>query len=346
MSLIEETVKIIRPLDEAAMAGARQRLDSLTKPPGSLGDLEAMAVRLAGISGKPLPKVDRKVIYTLAADHGIAAEGVSAYPQEVTAQMVLNFLAGGAAINVLGRAAGSRIVVADVGVASELPEHPYLVSCKVAKGTRNFLREDAMTASQARQAVEAGIALCTEVDLAATGEMGIANTTSASAITALLTGHKPEEVTGCGTGISEVGRQKKADVIRRALEARRVNPDDAWDVLAKVGGFEIGGLVGVILGSAARHTAVLVDGFISGAAALLAVRLHPPVREYLFAAHQSAEPGHVMTLAALDLKPIFRLDMRLGEGTGAALAMPVMDAACRILHEMATFGEAGVSGPS
>jgi nicotinate-nucleotide--dimethylbenzimidazole phosphoribosyltransferase len=265
--------------------------------------------------------------------------------------MVLNFLAGGAAINVLGRQAGARVVVADFGVASPLPSHSDLVRASMGPGTWNFSRGPAMSMEQARTCLESGIRIATDeieagADLIATGDMGIGNTTAASAITAAITGLDPMEVTGYGTGIDEAGRIRKAETIRRALILNRPDPDNALDVLAKVGGFEIGGLAGVILAGSARRVPVIVDGFISGAAALIACSLAPQARDYLVAAHRSAERGHAALLTHLSLAPLLSLGMRLGEGTGAVLAMHLVDAACRILNEMATFESAGVSGKS
>lgn len=342
MSLLERTISAIGPADMAAAESARRRLDRLTKPPGSLGLLEAIAVRVAAASGRARPTVRRKVIYTLAADHGVAAEGVSAYPREVTAQMVLNFLRGGAAVNVLARAAGADVVVADFGVAAELSV-PCLLNRRIGPGTANLARGPAMTRDQARAAVEAGIGLVGEADLIGTGDMGIGNSTAAAAVTAAITGRAPAQVAGRGTGIDDDALLRKIAVLEGAP---RTDPHDGLDVLSKVGGFEIGGLAGVLLGAAARRIPVLLDGYISGAAALIADVLCPSVRSYLLAAHRSAEPGHAVVLGHLGLRPILELEMRLGEGTGAALAMPLVAAACRILDEMATFEEAGVSDRS
>ena len=337
--------------DPAVAAQARRRLDALTKPPGSLGRLEDLALQLSAITGRCPPRIAHPVIFTLAADHGVAVEGVSAYPQVVTAQMVANFLRGGAAVNALAREAGARVVVADLGVASPLPAHPDLARAAVAPGTGNMARGPAMSRAQALEAIERGAALvdgaaARGLDLVGTGEMGIANTTAASAITAALTGARPEEVTGPGTGLDAAGRARKAAVIARALAVNRPDPADPLDVLAKVGGFEIAGLAGVILAGAARRCPVLLDGFIAGAAALVAVGLAPAAREYLIASHRSPEPGHPHALAALGLAPYLDLDLRLGEGTGAALCVGLARAAARVLAEMATFESAGVSGRS
>ena len=330
---------------------AHEALDLLTKPPGSLGRLEELARRLAEISGRFPPRVDHAVIFTLAADHGVTAEGVSAYPQIVTAQMVENLLRGGAAVNVLARHVGAKVVVVDMGVAARLPAHPGLRSCRIADGTRNMATGPAMTREQAVAAIEAGAGLVeTEhghgLDLIGTGEMGIGNTTAASAVVAALTGARAEVVTGTGTGVDEEGRRRKVAVIERALATNRPEPSDGVDVLAKVGGFEIAGLCGVILAGAAARIPVVVDGFIAGAAALAAVRIKPEARHYLLASHRSTEPGAGHVLEALGLDPYLDLGMRLGEGTGAALCIGLAQAAVKILGEMATFKSAGVTDRS
>jgi nicotinate-nucleotide--dimethylbenzimidazole phosphoribosyltransferase len=275
---------------------------------------------------------------------------VSAYPQSVTAQMVENFLRGGAAVNVLARASGARVVVADFGVATLLGERPGLIARRFGPGTRNMAAGPAMTREQAIAAIEAGATLAGEAidagaDLLGTGEMGIGNTTAASAITAAITGGEPEAVTGRGTGLDDAGRARKVAVVRRALEVNRPDARDGLDVLAKVGGFEIAGLAGVMLAGAARRVPVVLDGFIAGAAALVAVTLAPPAGHALFASHRSAEPGHALALAHLGLAPYLDLEMRLGEGTGAALFVQLARAAAAIFGEMATFKSAGVDGP-
>jgi nicotinate-nucleotide--dimethylbenzimidazole phosphoribosyltransferase len=330
---------------------AQAHLDALTKPRGSLGRLEELARRLVEIRGTAPPAVKDAVIFTLAGDHGVVVEGVSAYPQVVTAQMVENFLRGGAAVNVLARHAGARVVVADLGVAHPLPAHPGLQSKKIAPGTQNFTRGPAMTRAQALEAIEAGIDLVEaelrhDLDLIGTGEMGIGNTTAASAITAAVTGAPVESVTGRGTGIDEAACQRKVAVIRQGLELNRPDPRDGLDVLAKVGGFEIGGLVGVILAGVAHRIPVVIDGFIAGAAALIACALKPEAVHGLIASHCSAEPGHRAILRHLAIEPYLDLQMRLGEGTGAVLAFLLIQAAARIYTEMATFKSAGVSEQS
>jgi len=310
--------------------------------------LEELAARIIEITGQERPAIRRAVVFTLAADHGVVAEGVSAYPQVVTAQMVENFLRGGAAINVLARHAGVDVVVADLGVAEPLPSRAGLVVKRIGPGTKNMIHGPAMTREEALAAIEAGIGLveaerCQGVDLIGTGEMGIGNTTAASAIAAVLTGEPVEAVTGRGTGIDAATWQRKVEAIRRALAVNQPDPGDGLDVLAKVGGFEIAGLVGVILAGAAHRIPVVLDGFIAGAAALIAHALKPEVSHFLLASHCSAEPGHRAVLARLGLEPYLNLGLRLGEGTGAVLAFSLIRAALAIYMEMATFKSAGVS---
>ncbi len=338
----------IPPLDAASAELARSRQGRLTKPPGSLGALETLSIQLAGITGMERPSITRKAVVVMAADHGVSAEGVSAYPAAVTPQMVLNFLRGGAAINVLARQAGAKVVVVDIGVAADLSAEAGLSHRKIARGTQNMAHGPAMTRAQAEAAVLVGLdvieaELALGLDLVATGDMGIGNTTPSAAIVAVLTGAPVAEVTGRGTGVDEAGWARKVAVIERALAVNRPDPADPLDVLSKVGGLEIAGLAGLMLGAAAHRLPVLVDGFISGAAALIAAGLDPAVKPYLIAAHQSVEAGHRRALDHLDLRPLLNLDLRLGEGTGAALAMPLVEAAARLLNEMATFDEAGVS---
>ncbi|MFN8516767.1 MAG: nicotinate-nucleotide--dimethylbenzimidazole phosphoribosyltransferase [Chloroflexia bacterium] len=347
-ALIRETVAAIGPLDAGAMAAATARQGQLTKPAGSLGRLEALSIQLAGITGRARPRFAQPAVIVMAGDHGVARRGVSAYPQAVTAQMVANFLAGGAAINVLARQVGARVVVVDAGVAAELPPHPELRARKVAPGTRDFAEGPAMTREEAVRAVAAGIEVVGATidegaDLIGTGEMGIGNTTAASAIVAAITGRPVAEVTGRGTGVDDEGWRRKVAVIAGALALHRPDPGDPLGVLAAIGGFEIGGLAGVMLGAAARRVPVVLDGFIAGAAALVACGLAPALAPRLVAAHRSVEIGHGAALAHLGLVPLLDLDLRLGEGTGAALGMGLCAAACALLDEMATFGEAGVS---
>lgn len=347
-TLLSNTIARIAPLDENAMAAARARQDELTKPRGALGRLESLSLHLAGITRNPRPRFHHPVLLTLAADHGIARQGVSAYPAAVTAQMVFNFARGGAAINVLARHIGARVVAADLGVNAELPRELAIVHAKIARGTRDFSSEPAMTRAQAERAVATGIEIVTREiqnggDIIGTGDMGIGNTTASSAIVTAMTLRAAREVTGRGTGIDDAALAHKVAMIERALDLHKPNSNDALDVLCKVGGFEIGGLAGVMLGAAAAHVPIVIDGFISGAAALLACGLAPTVQPYLIPAHRSVEIGHSALLEHLQLQPLLDLDLRLGEGTGAALGISLCIAAAKILDEMATFGEAGVS---
>jgi len=350
MSLIETTMEQIGPQDQECRARAKERLDQLTMPHWALGRLMDLAVDLAGITRSLTPPVGRKAIVTMAGDHGVVEEGVSKYPQVVTTQMVHNFVNGGAGINALARQAGARVVVVDMGVAadmSELVASGSIISKKIAPGTGNIARGPAMTREQARAAVEAGIAIANEladtVDLFGTGDMGIGNTTPSAAIVAALTVTEVEEVTGRGTGLDDVQLAHKIDVIRQALTINKPDPDDGLDVLAKVGGYEIGGIAGLILGAAARNKPVLIDGFISTAGALIAYSLAPMVKDYIIAAHRSVEQGHRIMHEHLGCEPLLDLDLRLGEGTGAALALNLVEAARAILVEVATFEEAAVS---
>lgn len=344
-SRLDALLASIAATDPRLALAAQRRLDRLTKPAGSLGRLEELAVRAALITGREMPRIEAPVIFTLAGDHGVAAEGVSAYPQAVTAQMVENFCRGGAAISVLARHVGARVIVADFGVAGAIPARPGLVVRKVAPGTANLARGPAMRRDDAVAAILAGAGLVAEsdADCVGTGEMGIANSTAASALTAALTGADPGAVTGRGTGLDNTGWARKVDVVRQALAANRPDPEDPLGVLAAVGGFEIAGLAGVVLAGAARRVPVVLDGFIATAAALVAVRLAAGAREYLIAAHRSAEPGHAVLLETLGLAPLLDLGMRLGEGTGAALGIGLLRAALACYSEMATFKEAGVS---
>ena len=352
-ALIAQTVAAIGVPDAAAIEAADRRQDDLTKPPGALGRLEALATRIAGITGQARPHLDRRLIVVAGGDHGVAAQGVSAYPTEVTAQMVANFLAGGAAINVLAAHAGARVLVVDAGVAGETPEDPRLLRLRLAPGTRDITVEPAMTRALAEQAIAEGIALVgrarTEdggdggADIIAAGEMGIGNTTSAAAIIAVATNRPPRAVTGRGTGIDDAHHERKVQAIERALALHRPDASDGVGLLAAVGGFEVGVLAGVYLGAAAARVPVLMDGVISGAAALVAEAIAPASRSFVIASHRSSEPGHTATLEHLRLEPLLDLGLRLGEGSGAALGMTLCVAACRLLDEMATFSEAGVT---
>ncbi len=348
MDRIQKIIEKIELIDRQMMEKTQKRLDSLTKPRGSLGRLEELAKIVAGIKREDSPNLKNKVIFTLAADHGVAREGVSVFPQEVTSQMVYNFLQGGAGINVLARHAGARVVVVDMGVACDLKPHPALVIRKINYGTKNMMKEPAMTREEAIRSIDAGIEIVEEeltkgVDIIGTGDMGIGNTTASSAILAVIAGTSAEEVTGRGTGIDNSKLKRKKDAVVETLKTNKPDPDDPIDILSKVGGFEIGGLVGIMLAGASRRIPVVIDGFISGAASLLATGLEPKVRDYLIPSHCSAEAGHKGMLRFLGLRPLFDLDLRLGEGTGAALGINLVDAGVKILTEMATFHDAGVS---
>ena len=352
---LDEIVAGIAPLDAGAMTEAARRLDRLTKPPGSLGRLETLAIEVAGIRGELVTSIDRPAIAVFAGDHGVTAQGVSPYPSEVTRQMVANFASGGAAINVLSRAAGADLVVVDVGVggdpiapASATVDGPRLVDARVRPGTRDLATEPAMTADETRAAVAVGASIADELidggcDLVGVGEMGIGNTTAASALVAALTGRPASDVTGRGTGLDDAGVRHKAAVIDAALARHRPDPGRPLEVLATLGGLEIAALAGAILAAASAHVPVVLDGFITGAAALVAARVAPDLPPRLIASHRSAEPGHAVVLGELGLDPILDLGLRLGEGSGAALAIPVIRAAIRLLGEMATFESAGVS---
>lgn len=346
--LSRETIDRIQSTDPRLLAQAQARLDRLTKPIGSLGRLEELAARYVMITGEMKPKVPRGAVFTFAADHGVTVEGVSAYPSAVTPQMVLNFLRGGAGVNVLARHVGIEVRVVDIGVAYDFEAAPGLIHKKIMPGTKNLLVESAMSSTQAEHTLQVGIALATEatqqgIGLIGTGEMGIGNTTASSAITAVMTRRSVSEVTGRGTGIDDASHARKIDVIQRALDLHRLDSTNPMEVLAKVGGLEIGGLAGLMLGAAAARIPVVLDGFIAGAAALIAVGLQPRCKDYLMASHRSVERGHQAILDHLGLKPLFDLDLRLGEGTGACLGMSLVFAAIKILTEMATFDEAGVS---
>lgn len=350
---LEQIVRSVEPPSESWRRIATAHLDTLTKPPGSLGRLENIAAQVVAIRRGDHANAMKKAVYVFAADHGVTVEGVSAYPQAVTHQMVLNFLAQGAAINVLARLHGVQLFVVDVGVDADFADMPGLIHRKVAKGTRNMLREPAMTTEEVEQAIAAGI------DLAATavangkaviaiGEMGIGNTTSASAITCVLTGARATFATGHGTGITPDAFAHKVEIVQAILERHfaKVAYPLPFEVLRCIGGLEIAAMTGMILAAARHKLVIVIDGFISTAAAALAVVIAPNVRGYLIAGHQSEEPGHKLLLEHLDLTPVLTLSMRLGEGSGAVLAMPILDSAMALYREMATFGSAGVSGAS
>jgi len=344
---LETLVGSVRIPRAANPDAVRRRLDSLTKPPGSLGELEELALRLSLIYGDPTPPLRSRVVFVLAADHGVTRHGVSAYPREVTAEMCRNYVNGGAAVSAIARSVGAEVVVADLGVDADLSDVAGLIHLKVRRGTRDLASEPALTRDEATRAILAGASLVTDGDrgpqLVGLGEMGIGNTTSASAITAALTGVAPDTVVGPGTGVRQEVLRRKQEVVRRGV-ARLAGRNHPLEILTEVGGLEIAGLVGVVLAGARAGRAIVTDGFIATAAALVAVRLCPAALPYLFGSHCSSEPGHQVLLDALELRPIYRLDMRLGEGTGSALAFPVLDAAAAFLREMATFAAAGVSG--
>jgi nicotinate-nucleotide--dimethylbenzimidazole phosphoribosyltransferase len=341
----------IRPLKKEYFELAQKRLDILTKPQGSLGQLEQFAGRLVAIYEDAMPEMPKKAVFVFAGDHGVAEEGVSAFPAEVTPQMVLNFLRGGAAINVLARHAGADVLVIDVGVNYEFTDCPGLINKKVVYGTKNIAKGPAMTRDEAIRCINAGISLAREyakkgIKMFATGEMGIANTTPSSATASVVTGIPVRDVTGRGTGIGYEQMVKKIDVIERAIAINAPDPNDPLDVLAKVGGAEIGAIAGLCLGVAELGLPVVIDGFISTAGAVIAYGLNKTVKEYMFSAHRSHEIGHRAMLQHMGLVPMLELDMRLGEGTGAAIAMTILDASLKIYREMATFQDAGVSDKS
>ncbi|MBU4601786.1 nicotinate-nucleotide--dimethylbenzimidazole phosphoribosyltransferase [bacterium] len=349
---IAKIIQNIKPINFKLMEKAQEKLDNLTKPQGSLGQLEDFARRIVGISGTLSPAIKRKVIFVMAGDHGVVEEGVSAYPQEVTFQMVYNFIRGGAGINVLARHMGAEIVVVDMGVAKDFPLEESITRKKIAYGTSNMAKGPAMSKDEAERAIIAGIEVFEDelnkkrIDIIGLGEMGIANTTSSSAIVACLTKSKVEEVTGSGTGLNQEQIKNKIKVIKKALEVNKPNPQDGLDVLSKVGGFEIGGLVGCILAATSHRVPIVIDGFISAASALIAIKLAPLVKDYIFASHNSVEKGHKIALKYIGKVPMFDLGMRLGEGTGAALGISFIEAGVKILSQMATFKEAGVDNKS
>jgi nicotinate-nucleotide--dimethylbenzimidazole phosphoribosyltransferase len=339
-------VPTIPALDLHARAACQRRLDSLTKPAGSLGVLEDLALRLAAIRGFP-PRVDHVEVLVFAGDHGVTDEGVSAFPKAVTAQMVLNFARGGAAINVFARQCQASVTVIDVGVDAELPPTPGLIIDKVRRGTRNLLREDAMTSAECSLALAAGARRCAEridagAQLLCFGEMGIGNTTAAAALICALLPQSPAECVGRGTGVDDATHARKISVVERALA--RVKTQSPLSVLASVGGLEIAAITGAMLHAASRRAPVLVDGFIASSAALCAIRAAPEAAPFLIFSHRSAEKGHVRVLEVLKQRPLLDLDLRLGEGTGAVLAVPLLRTACAMVAEMAMFDSAGVAG--
>lgn len=348
MQKMGETLKKIKPSNKEYISLCQERLDSLTKPPGSLGVLEEIAKKMACIQEKVLATIEGKTVMIMAADHGVVAEGVSAFPQEVSIQMLHNFAQQGAAINVLARQAGFKTLVADIGVVADSSGIAGIIQSKIRMGTNNMCMEAAMSREEAIAAIEAGINLVEKeikqgANLIATGEMGIGNTSASSAILASFVSEDFDLLVGLGTGIDEKKYKNKQKAIKKAIDLNRPDSNDPIDVLSKVGGLEIAALTGIILGAASMKTSVIIDGFISTAAALLAYKMHPDCRDYLFASHISQEPGHKIMLDIIGLKPMLYLDMRLGEGTGAVLAANLLEAAVKIIHEMASFKEAGVS---
>jgi nicotinate-nucleotide--dimethylbenzimidazole phosphoribosyltransferase len=350
MSLLEKTLQQIYPQDSISRANAKERLDQLALPHWALGDLMDLAVDLAGMTRSMQPPVKNKAVVVMAGDHGVVAEGVSKFPSEVTPQMVYNFVGGGAGINALARQAGAEVIVVDMGVAADLRElakSGKIINKKIGMGTGNIASGPAMSRTMAQMAVEAGIDVANDlagrIDVFGTGDMGIGNTTPSTAIAAVLTGKPVADLTGRGTGLDDAQLRHKAEVIIKALAVNMPDAKNGLDVLAKVGGFEIGGIAGLILGAAANRKPVLVDGFISTAGALIAYAIEPFVRDYIICAHRSMEPGHVAMHEKLKLKPLLDLNMRLGEGTGAALAMNLVEAAVAVLTEVATFAEAAVA---
>jgi len=348
MDFVSSTLERIKPVNTELLQQAQTRLDNKTKPLGSLGRLEEFARRMVAISGNMEPDVSRKVVFTFAGDHGVTEEGVSLFPREVTPQMVLNFLSGGAGINVLARHAGAEVRVVDVGVDYDFDGAAGLIHKKVARGTRNFAKGPAMSREEMLAALRVGIELADQckaegISLAGTGEMGIGNTTPSSAIIAAISGIPVRDLTHRGTGINDAALENKIRVIEQGLALNRPDPLDPLDVLAKVGGLEIAAIAGLVLGCAANSIPVVIDGFISTAGALIASELHPHVADYIFAAHRSVEIGHRFMLERIGVEPVLDLNLRLGEGTGAALAMTLIEAGVKILKEMATFEQAGVS---
>nr|WP_319397003.1 nicotinate-nucleotide--dimethylbenzimidazole phosphoribosyltransferase [uncultured Desulfobacter sp.] len=350
MSLLEQTISSIKPeLDQKALAKARQRLLDQAKPPGSLGLLEEVGARLAAIKGTIDVRLTNKYIITCAGDHGVVEEGVSAFPAEVTPQMVFNFVGGGASVNVMGKHAGARVKAADIGVNYDFDPDLPIFHKKVRYGTDNFAKGPAMTREEAVKSIEAGIEIVNElhadapVDLLGTGDMGIGNTTPSTAIIAAFSGLSVESLTGRGSGVDDKGLAQKVAAIQKGLDVNKPDPKDPLDVLAKVGGLEIGGLAGLVIGAAAQGIPVVCDGLISTAGALIACELAPAAKNYLFASHKSVEIGHKFMHERMGLEPLIDLKFRLGEGTGAAVCMELLDLATRILADIKTFEEVGVT---
>jgi len=351
VKIIEDVIVKIGQVDKNVIAQVQKKLDSLTKPRQSLGKLEDFAKKIAGITGNLKPSLENKVIFTMAGDHGVAEEGVSLFPKEVTKQMVYNFLAGGAGVNVLAKHVGARVIVVDMGVATKIEQHgdEKFIDKKINFGTKNMVKEPAMSKDEALRSIAAGIEVFRQerkrkkIDIIGIGDMGIANTTSSSAITSCITGSEVDVVTGRGTGIDDGRLKMKIKTIKKALQVNKPNSKDPLDVLEKIGGFEIGGLAGLILAAACDKVPVVIDGFITASAALIATEIAPLSKEYIFASHNSVERGHKIALKWMGLEPMFDLKMRLGEGTGACLGINLIEAGVKILTEMATFEDAGVS---
>ena len=351
MSVLKETIREIYPQDSEYRDEAKKRLDQLAMPPWALGDLMGLAIDLAGITRSMQPPVAQKAIVTMAGDHGVVEEGVSKFPQEVTPQMVHNFVNGGAGINALARQAGAEVIVVDMGVAadlSDLAQQGKIIDNKIGLGTNNIAKGPAMSIANATQAIEAGITIAKDlgqrIDLFGTGDMGIGNTTPSTAIAAVVTGKSVEELTGRGTGLDDAQLAHKQEVVHNILKRNKPDPKNGLEILAQVGGFEIGGIAGLILGAAAMQKPVVVDGFISSAGALIATTIEPFTRDYIICAHRSVEQGHAAMQEKLGCSPLLDLNLRLGEGTGGALAMNVVEAAVAVLTEVATFEEAAVAG--
>lgn len=344
MKLLQETIEKIEDLDQEMIGKAKARVDSLIKPPKSLGRLEDIAIQLAGITGDLFPKIDKKAVIVMAGDHGVYEEGVAPNPQEVTIAQTLNFTKGLTGVCAIGNATGASIVAVDIGVKPEFPSDSGVINRKIKNGTDNMAKGPAMTREEAVSSIEVGIEIATEeikkgINLLGTGEMGIGNTTPSTAILSVLQNCDPLGITGRGAGLDHSHIAHKAEVIRRAIKLNQPNRDDILDVLSKVGGLEIGGMAGVMLGAAANRVPVVVDGYISTIAAIVATRIAPKTKEYLIASHASEEPGGQMASEFLGIEPMIRMNMCLGEGSGAALAFSIIEAACHMMKDMATFEE-------
>lgn len=347
MSMLKTTIEEIEKLDEEIMERAQKRVDSLIKPAKSLGKLEKIAVQIAGITRNPSPSVERKAIIVMAADHGVYEEGVSGNPQEVTLAQTLLFQKGVTGVCAIGKVSGAKITAVDIGIKGDLLGERGVIHRKVKHGTDNMTKGPAMTREEAIRSIEVGIEMANReaengIQLIGTGEMGICNTTSSTAILSVLKNCDPLEITGKGAGVGPGGIEHKASVIRQAIEKNQPNPNDGIDVLSKVGGLEIGGMAGVMLGAAANRIPVVVDGYISTVAALIAIAIEPKVQQYLIASHASAEPGGRLASELLGIEPMLTMEMCLGEGSGAALAFPIIDAAVSMMNHMATFAEVGM----